>query len=92
MSWKKRLSVASRVLAAILGGYTLACAFTAFFSLALPLQRTEAVLTTSMLSFAVYTATVILVFAARSAARAWLWTLAPATLLGTGALWLRSLG
>ncbi len=49
MIWrKKRPSILSRILAAIVGGYALAYAFAAFISLALPLQRVEAVLTASM--------------------------------------------
>ncbi|MFT4102560.1 MAG: iron transporter [Burkholderiaceae bacterium] len=83
-SWAAGLAIASRALCALLGGYALASAFTAFFSLALPLHRSEAVLTASMLSFAVYTAAAIFVFSARSATRAWAWTLGPAALLAAG--------
>ncbi len=86
------LSMLSRVFAALLGVYGLTYAFTAFFSLALPLVRTEAVLTASLLSFLVYPAAVIGVFAARSALRAWLWTLGPATALAVGTWCLRRIG
>jgi hypothetical protein len=83
------LSIASRALAALLGGYALASAFTAFFSLALPLSPGEAVLTASLLGFVVYVAAVIAVFGAGSATRAWGWTLGPSLLLAAGAclLW-----
>ncbi len=66
-------SIASRVLAALIGGYALAYGFAAFFSVYLPLARPDRVAFAGMLSFAVWTAAVIYVFAARSAARAWLW-------------------
>lgn len=68
-----RWSIASRVLAAIIGGYALAYGFTAFFSVYLPLARPDRVVLASLLCFAVWTAAVIYVFAARSATRAWLW-------------------
>jgi hypothetical protein len=82
-------AIASRALAALLGGYALASAFAAFFSLALPLHPGEAVLTASMLAFAVHVTAAIFVFGARSATRAWVGTLGPALLLALGAavLW-----
>lgn len=68
-----RWSIASRVLAALFGGYALAYGFTAFFSVYLPLVRADRVVYASLACFAVWTAAVIYVFAARSATRAWLW-------------------
>ncbi|MBD9414463.1 DUF3649 domain-containing protein [Pseudomonas sp. PDM16] len=62
-------SIASRVLAALIGGYALAYGFSVY----LPLARPDRVAFAGMFSFAVWTAAVIYVFAARSAARAWLW-------------------
>lgn len=64
-------SIASRILAALFGGYALAYGFTAFFSVYLPLARADRVVFASLLCFAVWTAAVIYVFAARSALRAW---------------------
>ena len=89
LSWSAGLSIASRTLAAFVGGYALASAFTAFFSLALPLHPSEAVLTASMLGFVVYVAAILCVFGAKSAARAWGWMLGPSLLLaaGTWLLW-----
>ena len=66
-------SIASRVLAALVGGYALAYGFAAFFSVYLPLARPDRVAFAGMLSFAVWTAAAIYVFAASSAIRAWLW-------------------
>lgn len=64
------LPLVSRIIAAVLGGYALA-ALTSVATLALPMERGEAVLTGMMLSFIVYAAAVIWVFAASSARRAW---------------------
>ena len=64
------LPLVSRIVAAVLGGYALA-ALTSVAVLALPMERGEAVLTGMMLSFIVYAAAVIWVFAASSARRAW---------------------
>ena len=64
------LPLVSRIVAAVLGGYALA-ALTSVATLALPMERGEAVLTGMMLRFIVYAAAVIWVFAASSALRAW---------------------
>ncbi len=60
----------SRIVAALLGGYALA-ALSSVAVLALPMSKTEAVLTGMQASFLVYALAVIWVFAARSATRAW---------------------
>ena len=73
-----RLAVASRALAAILGGYGLASAAAAW----LPMQRADAVVTAQMSAFVVYTCGVIWVFATRNAWRAWAGILLPAALFG----------
>ena len=82
-------SIASRALAALVGGYALASAFTAFFSLALPLHPAEAVMTASLLGFLVHVAAAIVVFGAKSATRAWGWMLGPSLILAawTWLLW-----
>ncbi|MDM5180470.1 DUF3649 domain-containing protein [Massilia sp. DJPM01] len=76
-----RLGVGSRALAAILGGYLLAAA-SALLALLLPrvlgTGRADAVIGATLASFAIYAGAVIWVFAARSAARAWLGLLLPA--------------
>lgn len=76
-----RLGVASRSVAAIVGGYVLAALVTMLLSVSLPLARSEAVMTATLLSFAVYTCAVMWVFAARSALRAWLGLLIPAAVI-----------
>ncbi|MDO9420971.1 MAG: DUF3649 domain-containing protein [Herminiimonas sp.] len=82
-----RLGVASRAIAAIVGGYALAAASTAVLSLVLPLPRVDAVMTATLLSFTVYTCAAIWVFAARDALRAWLGIGVPTVVMGLG-LWL----
>ncbi|WP_244610040.1 DUF3649 domain-containing protein [Lampropedia puyangensis] len=76
----------SRIVAALLGGYALA-ALTSLAALALPLPRSEAALAGLLASFLVYATAAIWVFAARSAARAWLGLLALAVLLAPWVWW-----
>jgi hypothetical protein len=84
-----RWSVASRVLAAGLGGYAVAALATSALTLLLVrtglMARADAVLWMSLASFALYTVAALWVFAARSATRAWLglagWCLPCAALL-----------
>ncbi|MBB3228082.1 uncharacterized membrane protein YjjP (DUF1212 family) [Luteibacter sp. Sphag1AF] len=78
--------VASRAVAAMVGGYALAAAFSAFVAV-LPGNRAELTMTGLLLSFAVYACAVIWVFAARTAWRAWLGLIVPGACLALG-LWL----
>ncbi|MET1115880.1 MAG: DUF3649 domain-containing protein [Comamonas sp.] len=70
-----RWSVASRVLAAGLGGYAVAALGASAFTLLMVrmslMARADAVLWASFASFAVYTFAALWVFATRSATRAW---------------------
>ncbi|HWX49389.1 MAG TPA: DUF3649 domain-containing protein [Roseomonas sp.] len=76
-----------RLLAGVGGGYALAALFAMVFSLALPMPRSEAVLTATMASFAVHAGTIVWAFAARGVLRVWLGLALPGLLLGL-ALWL----
>jgi len=76
-----RWTVASRVLAAALGGYALASALTVLLALIWPLPKSQAVLAATMLSFTLYAAAVIWVFSVRSVTRAWLGMLIPTVLV-----------
>lgn len=67
-----RLGVASRTVAAIVGGYALSALAAAALALYLPTTRAEAVLSGTMAAFVIYPGAVMWVFAARTAARAWL--------------------
>ncbi|MGY1489093.1 DUF3649 domain-containing protein [Methylobacillus pratensis] len=82
-----RLAVASRIVAAVVAGYALASAVSILFALLLPVSRAEAVLASTMLSFAVYAGIVIWVFHARSATRAWIGLLVPLAVISL-ACWL----
>ncbi|MFK3649244.1 hypothetical protein ACI2IY_12540 [Lysobacter enzymogenes] len=70
LSWRYRGEVAARAFAAIVIGYFVAYGFAAFFSLALPFSRVDAVVTASLLSFFVWCAAAMYAFAVRSAWRA----------------------
>jgi hypothetical protein len=60
----------SRIVAAVLGGYGLV-ALASVAALALPMDKSQAVLTGMLASFIFYACAVIWVFAVRSARRAW---------------------
>jgi hypothetical protein len=70
-----RLGIASRILAACVGGYALTALAASAFALLLPhltpASRADGVLIASLLSFALYTVVALWVFCARSAWRAW---------------------
>ncbi|MGP1665939.1 MAG: DUF3649 domain-containing protein [Rhodanobacter sp.] len=76
----------SRIVAALFGGYALA-ALASVAALALPIPKTQAVLTGMLASFAIYAGTVIWVFAVRSALRAWTGLLIAAVPLLLLAVW-----
>jgi hypothetical protein len=77
-----RLAVASRAIAAILGGYVLTALATFALAAFLPLSPSEASLTATLLSFLIYACVVIWVFATRTAWRAWAGIIAPSLVLG----------
>lgn len=83
----ERASVAGRVVLAAGGGYGIAALATALLSLILPMARSEAVATATLLSFAVMAAIVVIVFATRTLLRALLTVAGTALVLGT-LLWL----
>jgi hypothetical protein len=63
--------ICSRVLAGLLGGYVFTYALTAALAQLLPLDRVDALLIASLLSFTVYTLALLWAFAVRSVWRAW---------------------
>ena len=67
-----RASVASRVLAAVIGGYLLTALAIATLAAYLPLAPVEASLMATMLSFVIYAGVVLWVFATQSIWRVWL--------------------
>jgi hypothetical protein len=64
-------ALVSRIVAALLGGYALA-ALVSVAAIALPLDKSQAVLAGMQSSFLVYACAVVWVFAARTALRAWI--------------------
>lgn len=58
--------------AALIGGYALATATGILLGSALPMPRSDAVMTGNLISFAVYTAAALWVFNLRKPGRAWL--------------------
>jgi hypothetical protein len=76
-----RLAVASRIVAAALGGYVLAALASICLAWTLPLTRPEAVVSSMMLAFVVYLIVVLWCFACRSAWRAWAGIALPGLLL-----------
>ena len=88
-----RLAVASRCLAALLGGYLLASMASICIALLVPLSQVDATLTGLLSSFVFYLLAFIWCFACRSAWRAWLGVILPSLLLGmiSGlAYWMRN--
>ncbi|MFC0710523.1 hypothetical protein [Azorhizophilus paspali] len=67
----QRLDTAARVVLAVFGGYGFSALATVSLSWALPLPPAQAVLTATMLSFALFCALAIWAFSASSAWRAW---------------------
>lgn len=79
--WRDSLHVGNRCLAAIFGGYLLAAVASILLAQILPLSQVDRVLTAMMLSFTVYTCTVLWVFSVKSMWRFWLDILALSGLL-----------
>ena len=76
-----RWGVASRIIAAVLGGYVLAALSSVSLAWLLPMARGEAVVSGMMLSFLVYLVAVLWCFSCRSAGRAWLGLATPGVAL-----------
>ncbi|MGC3982070.1 MAG: hypothetical protein QM808_12485 [Steroidobacteraceae bacterium] len=67
-----RLSVASRVLAAFVGGYAFTSAVTVLLALLWPLPKAEAIYAADMLSFTLYVLVLIWAFSVRRVRVVWL--------------------
>ena len=77
-----RKEVSLRIFFAIGGGYLLASIASVFLSYILPLSKSDAVVTASLLSFAIFTGAVIWVFSAKRLRNAWLGLAVPILVLG----------
>ncbi|WP_347330494.1 DUF3649 domain-containing protein [Marinimicrobium locisalis] len=80
------LDIASRCVAALLGGYVLSITLPPLLGLSLPVSRAQATLTALLLSFIVYTAAFLWAFAVRNHWRAWGGLLVPSLACGTFSL------
>lgn len=92
-----RRAVASRVLAASVGGYALTSLVTAVLALLLPrlggdTTPAQGVLIATLWSFLLYAVFVLWVFCVRSATRAWVGTLGGCAVAGVMLLWLMPKG
>jgi hypothetical protein len=76
------LSISSRILAALVGGYALANSGAIFLASVLPGSQAEAVTWGLLASFLIYAAAVVWAFSVRSASRAWAGVLVPSLLFG----------
>ena len=88
VDWRYRLAVASRTVAATVGGYALASGAAAALAagLVLCMSRADAVLTATMLAWLAYAMAAAWAFYARTAWGAWGGMLLPAAALGVCAL------
>lgn len=80
ISLRWRLAVASRVLAAALGGYLVAALFSVCLAQWLPFTRAESVVLAMTVSFVAWLLVALWCFACRSAWQAWLGVLTPTAL------------
>ncbi|PEQ13567.1 iron transporter [Novosphingobium sp. PC22D] len=91
VSARHRWTVASRVAAALLGGYALTSAATVLLALLWPIPRAQGVFAASMLGFTIYTIVVLWAFHCPSVKRVWI-----VMLVGTAGLsvlaWLLNAG
>ncbi|NJC37393.1 putative membrane protein YfcA [Xanthomonas arboricola] len=91
LPWFRRpwLGVLARTLAAMFGGYALASATNLLLALVLPLPRSEAVLTSMLVSIVVCACAPLWAFATASVWRAWAGIAVPAALMFALAAWLQ---
>lgn len=93
-----RWRVASRILAAVVGGYALVSTATVLLALVWPLPRAEAILASTLLSFALYAGVLVWIFAVQRLCTVWIglvlatvmcgglsWLLLPGSISGAGA-------
>ena len=77
-----RKQVALRIALAVVGGYVLTNLLSVFLSYSLPLSKSDALVTASLLSFAIYTSLIVWIFSVKSLRHVW-WGLAvPEVVLG----------
>ena len=85
--WRYRAGIGARVLAAVTGGYGIPATYAFASARLLAMPRLDAVMSGTLLSFALMPAVVIGVFLARSARRAWIGILLILALLAFAGWW-----
>lgn len=91
LSSRPWLGVLSRTLAAIVGGYALAATCAMFFAVALPMARSQAVLTGMLVGIVLCACAALWAFATRTALRAWVGIALPTALFWLGTEWMGAL-
>jgi hypothetical protein len=84
----------SRICAALLGGYCFTYAFTAALARLLPLDKVDALVVASLLSFLIYTLAILWAFTCRSTRKAWagMALALPLSIVGFWPQWMERLG
>lgn len=77
-----RWMVASRILAAVAGGYALISVINILLALLLPLSKAQAVEVSTMLSFAIYAGIIVWIFSVKRLRTLWLGLLVSTLLCG----------
>ncbi|MGJ3257142.1 MAG: hypothetical protein ACFE0K_12570 [Alcanivorax sp.] len=83
-----RWAVASRVLAAFVGGYVLSSLLLLLMALVWPLPRAEAIAASTMISFILYALIIIWAFSVKRLRTVWLGMVASSLLCGALVWWL----
>lgn len=81
------VQIAARTAGGLFGGYAIAALATMLLARGLPMERSEATVAATLISFAVYAVVALWAFAVRDVTRFWLWLLVLAVGLA-GASWL----
>lgn len=87
VTWRYRAAVASRSIAALLGCYAACSAIAMALARILPMSKAGAATAATIAAALIFPVLVMMVFAVRSAWRAWIWVIA-CTLLGTAIFYL----
>jgi hypothetical protein len=87
VTWRYRAAIASRTIAAVFGCYAASTAIAMALARLLPMSRAEASTAATMIGVLVLPALVMMVFAVRTAWRAWGWVLG-LTLAGAAFAWI----
>lgn len=91
ISLYSRLLVLSRIIAAVVGGYTFSTVMILVLTYLLPLPQKDALMLSTMLSYIIYLLTIIWVFSVKTVRTAWIGMIAATGSLGALAFLLHSI-